>query len=105
VFIAGQYASGPDGQVTSPNFADQVERSFVNLGTALEAQGVGFEDVVRLGTFIVAMTPTSCRSSGRYYTGSGVGAAEPDAVGGRRTRTAGDAVRGRRDRGAALKCG
>jgi len=53
VFVAGQYASGPDGRVTSADFADQVERSFANLGAALEAVELGFGDVVRLGTFIV----------------------------------------------------
>jgi enamine deaminase RidA (YjgF/YER057c/UK114 family) len=53
VFLAGQYASDPNGQVTSTDFVDQVERSFANLGVALAAVGLGFDDVVRLGTFIV----------------------------------------------------
>ncbi len=53
VVIAGQYASGPDGQVTSPDFATQVEDSFANLKRALDAVGLGFGDVVRLGTYIV----------------------------------------------------
>jgi enamine deaminase RidA (YjgF/YER057c/UK114 family) len=53
VFVAGQYASGPDGTVTSADFAEQVERSFTNLGIALAAEGLGFEHVVRLGTYIV----------------------------------------------------
>jgi enamine deaminase RidA (YjgF/YER057c/UK114 family) len=53
VFVAGQYASGPDGTVCSADFAAQVERSFANLGTALAAVGLGFEHVVRLGTYIV----------------------------------------------------
>jgi enamine deaminase RidA (YjgF/YER057c/UK114 family) len=53
VFVAGQYASGPDGTVPTTDFAGQVERSFANLGTALAAVGLGFEHVVRLGTYIV----------------------------------------------------
>ena len=35
VFIAGQYASDGDGRVTSPDFAEQVDRSLDNLHTAL----------------------------------------------------------------------
>jgi enamine deaminase RidA (YjgF/YER057c/UK114 family) len=53
VFVAGQYASGPDGHVPSADFAEQVELSFANLGTALAAAGLGFEHVARLGTYIV----------------------------------------------------
>ena len=53
VFVAGQYASGPDGGVPSADFAEQVELSFANLGTALAAAGLGFENVARLGTYIV----------------------------------------------------
>ena len=53
VFVAGQYASGPDGSVPSADFAEQVELSFANLGTALAAAGLGFEHVARLGTYIV----------------------------------------------------
>ncbi|MER7000377.1 RidA family protein [Streptomyces sp. NPDC000410] len=53
VFIAGQYASDETGQVVPGDFAAQIERSFANLRTALEAVGLGFEHVVRLGSFIV----------------------------------------------------
>ncbi len=53
VFVAGQYASGPDGSVPSADFAEQVELAFANLGTALAAEGLGFEHVARLGTYIV----------------------------------------------------
>lgn len=53
VLIGGQYASGPDGTVTSADFAEQVERSFANLGTALAAVGLGYQHVARLGTYIV----------------------------------------------------
>jgi enamine deaminase RidA (YjgF/YER057c/UK114 family) len=53
VFVAGQYASGADGSVPSADFAEQVELSFANLGTALAAAGLGYEHVARLGTYIV----------------------------------------------------
>jgi enamine deaminase RidA (YjgF/YER057c/UK114 family) len=53
VFIAGQYASDGDGHVTSPDFAEQVDRSLDNLRTALTAAGLDYEDVVQLRTHIV----------------------------------------------------
>jgi len=45
VHIAGQWGTG--------DFAQQVEQSFANLGEALESAGLGFEHVVRIGTYIV----------------------------------------------------
>jgi enamine deaminase RidA (YjgF/YER057c/UK114 family) len=53
VFIAGRYGSGADGAVTSPEFSDQVDRSFANLGTALSAAGLDYGHVARVGTYIV----------------------------------------------------
>ena len=53
VLVAGQYGSGADGKVTSPDFAEQVERSFANLGAALAAVELDFRHVARLGTYIV----------------------------------------------------
>ncbi|MFE7559833.1 RidA family protein [Kitasatospora sp. NPDC057500] len=53
VYLAGQYASGADGQVAVEDFAAQVELSLENLRRALTAVGLGFENVVRLGSFIV----------------------------------------------------
>lgn len=53
VFIGGQYASDDTGQVVPGDFAAQVERSFGNLRIALAGVGLGFEHVVRLGTYIV----------------------------------------------------
>lgn len=53
VFIAGQYASDADGQVTLLDFAEQVDRSLDNLRTALTAAGLDYEDVVQLRTHIV----------------------------------------------------
>ncbi|MED7949113.1 RidA family protein [Streptomyces sp. BE303] len=53
VFIGGQYASDESGQVVPGDFAAQVERSFDNLRTALAGVGLGFEHVVRLGSYVV----------------------------------------------------
>lgn len=53
VFIAGQYGSDPTGHVVSEAFDDQVGQAFANLRTALEAVGLGFGDVVRIGTYVV----------------------------------------------------
>ncbi|MEW1616235.1 MULTISPECIES: RidA family protein [unclassified Streptomyces] len=53
VFIAGQYASDETGQVVPGDFAAQVERSFDNLRLALAGAGLGFEHVVRLGSYVV----------------------------------------------------
>ncbi|RSN52842.1 RidA family protein [Actinomadura sp. WAC 06369] len=53
VFVAGQYASDAEGNVTSDDFAEQVDRSLENLGTALAAVDLGYADVVRLRTHIV----------------------------------------------------
>ncbi|MFC9970456.1 RidA family protein [Spirillospora sp. NPDC127200] len=53
VFVAGQYASDDQGGVTSPDFAEQVDRALANLGTALAAAGLDHSDVLQLRTFIV----------------------------------------------------
>ncbi|SDK52430.1 RidA family protein [Streptomyces indicus] len=53
VYIAGQYGSDPSGAVVAEDFDAQVAQSLANLGTALAAAGLGFADVVRIGTYIV----------------------------------------------------
>ncbi|GGT69222.1 RidA family protein [Streptomyces lateritius] len=53
VFIGGQYASDATGAPVPGDFAAQVELSFTNLRLALEGVGLGFQHVVRLGTYIV----------------------------------------------------
>ena len=57
VLVAGQYGSDADGQPASDEFAVQVEIAFGHLATALGAVGLGLEDVVRLGTYIVDHGP------------------------------------------------
>ncbi|MGW0532277.1 RidA family protein [Streptomyces sp. NPDC003032] len=53
VFIAGQYASDATGAPVPGDFAAQVDLALERLRSALEAVGLGYEHVVRLGTFIV----------------------------------------------------
>lgn len=53
VFIAGQYASDEQGQVSSGDFAEQVEQSLANLRKALEAVDLDFSHVAQLRTYIV----------------------------------------------------
>ncbi|MGI5359248.1 RidA family protein [Streptomyces sp. CA-252508] len=53
VFIAGQYASDGTGAPVPGDFAAQVELSLGNLRHALEGVGLGFEHVVRLGSYVV----------------------------------------------------
>lgn len=53
VFVGGQYASDHTGAPVAGDFAAQVELAFDRLRSALDAVGLGYEHVVRLGTFIV----------------------------------------------------
>lgn len=53
VYIAGQYGSGRDGQVTSEDFAVQVDVAFTNLLEALRAADLDHSRIARLGTYIV----------------------------------------------------
>jgi enamine deaminase RidA (YjgF/YER057c/UK114 family) len=53
VLVAGQYGSNTDGAVVSPDFAEQVQQAFHNLGVALAAHGLGLSHVVQLRTYVV----------------------------------------------------
>jgi enamine deaminase RidA (YjgF/YER057c/UK114 family) len=53
VFVSGQYGSGTDGMVVSPDFAEQVRQAFSNLGVALAAHGLDLSHVVQLRTYVV----------------------------------------------------
>ncbi|CAN5711368.1 RidA family protein [soil metagenome] len=59
VFIAGQWASDLDGELVPGDFAAQVDLAVANLGLALEAEGLGYGNVVRLGSFIVGDDPST----------------------------------------------
>lgn len=54
VFVAGQVALDPAGQLVGPgDVAAQAEQVFANLQAVLEAAGAGFDDVVKLGFFLL----------------------------------------------------
>lgn len=53
VYVAGQYASGPNGEVISEIFAEQVAHAFRNVGIALAAHGLELGHVVQLRTYVV----------------------------------------------------
>lgn len=55
VFVAGQYASDPQGAVVSEVFAEQVDRSLHNLGLALAGHGLDWSAVVQLRTYVVGL--------------------------------------------------
>ena len=58
VFIAGQVAWDADGTtVGEGDLAAQVERCYLNIGTALAGAGGSFDDVVKLTVYVVDWTP------------------------------------------------
>lgn len=58
VFIAGQVAWGADGgTVGEGDLAAQVERCYLNVGTALAGVGGSFADVAKLTVYVVDWTP------------------------------------------------
>ncbi|MEE1799973.1 RidA family protein [Streptomyces sp. NPDC101062] len=58
VFIAGQVAWDADGvTVGEGDLAAQVERCYLNVGTALAAAGGSFDDVAKLTVYVVDWTP------------------------------------------------
>lgn len=97
VFIAGQYGSDESGHIVSDDFADQVERAFANLRTALAAAGLGPADVVRIGTYIVGHDQRKLEVLLKHL---GHRAPRPDPHRGRRPGPARHALRDRRGGGA-----
>ncbi|MGW0549530.1 RidA family protein [Streptomyces altiplanensis] len=58
VFVAGQVAWDADGvTVGEGDLAAQVERSYLNVGTALAGAGGSFDDVAKLTAYVVDWTP------------------------------------------------
>jgi enamine deaminase RidA (YjgF/YER057c/UK114 family) len=55
VLVSGQYGSGTDGAVVSPDFSEQVRRAFHNLRAALAAHGLDLTHVVQLRTYVVGL--------------------------------------------------
>ncbi|WP_405923619.1 RidA family protein [Streptomyces sp. NBC_00035] len=57
IFVAGQVSWDADGvTVGEGDLAAQVERSYLNAGTALAAAGASFDDVVKLTVYVVGWT-------------------------------------------------
>jgi len=58
VFVAGQVAWDADGAtVGAGDLAAQVERCYLNVGTALAAAGASFSDVAKLTVYVVDWSP------------------------------------------------
>ncbi|MEV0680520.1 RidA family protein [Actinosynnema sp. NPDC050436] len=57
VFVAGQVAWDADGNPVGGDLAAQVERCYLNVGTALAAAGGSFDDVAKLTAYVVDWTP------------------------------------------------
>lgn len=58
VFLAGQVAWDADGvTVGAGDLAAQVERAYLNVGTALAGVGASFDDVAKLTAYVVDWTP------------------------------------------------
>jgi enamine deaminase RidA (YjgF/YER057c/UK114 family) len=57
VHVSGQVPLGPTGElIGAGDFAAQVRRVFANLNEALDAAGVGWDDVVKLNFFVTDLT-------------------------------------------------
>jgi 2-iminobutanoate/2-iminopropanoate deaminase len=52
VYISGQLATGPDGQLVSGDFRAQAEQVFKNLQIALASVGASFADIVKLNSYL-----------------------------------------------------
>ncbi len=58
VFVSGQVALDADGNLVGKgDLRAQADKAFQNLGTALEAAGASFADVVKLNTYVVGYRP------------------------------------------------
>ncbi|SHI19703.1 RidA family protein [Streptomyces sp. 3214.6] len=77
VFVAGQVAWDADGvTVGEGDLAAQVERCYLNVGTALAAAGASFDDVAKLTAYVVDWTPDKMplflEGAGRAFAKLGV---------------------------------
>lgn len=53
VYIGGQDAVGPDGEIVGDDLATQTEQVFANLATVLRAAGGTLHDIVQWSIFVV----------------------------------------------------
>ena len=60
VFISGQVALDKSGNVVGKNdFRAQVQQVFENLNAAIESAGGTFDDVVKLNSYLVDLSPSN----------------------------------------------
>ena len=58
VYVAGQTGVASDGTVAGPDLASQTAQAFRNVGTALEAGGATWDDVVKMTILVVGFEPS-----------------------------------------------
>jgi enamine deaminase RidA (YjgF/YER057c/UK114 family) len=68
VYVAGQTGVGSDGALAGDDLASQTAQAFRNVGTALEAGGATWDDVVKMTILVVGYEPSM---SGALFTGIG----------------------------------
>lgn len=72
LFTSGQIAIDPAvGDVVATTIEDQTEQVMKNLGAVLEANGIGYEDVVKTTCFLSDMANFAAFNGiyGKYFTG------------------------------------
>ena len=52
IFISGQASVDAEGKIVPGTFEEECRRSFENLGTILEAAGLGFNEVVQVRNYV-----------------------------------------------------
>jgi enamine deaminase RidA (YjgF/YER057c/UK114 family) len=53
VYLAGQVARNSQGEIVGHDLAAQVECAFLNVATALDSVGAGFDDIAKLTLYVV----------------------------------------------------
>ncbi|MGD0084690.1 MAG: RidA family protein [Acidimicrobiales bacterium] len=54
VAVAGQVGLDAEGRLAGPDLTSQARQAYANLGVALAAAGCGFDDVLRMNTYLVS---------------------------------------------------
>lgn len=55
IFVSGQIANDASGRIVGDGLGAQTEQVFENLARILEANGAGFDDVVKLQTYVTTL--------------------------------------------------
>lgn len=53
VAVAGQVGMNADGSLAGPDLAAQARQAYRNLGLALAAAGCGYDDILKMNTYLV----------------------------------------------------